>query len=92
MTEFRVLLEGGDVLVVDIHVEEAAEEEAPDPTSVGISLLKALGLNMGSQVNVARASQRPAPRQKIVRPVEPDADDWLRDTSKSALKAISDGR
>lgn len=89
MPEYRVLLEGGDVLVVDIHVETAEQAAPVDPTSFGAALLSALGIGLGgnkeSEVRVRKA-KRPAP------PKEPTAEEWLEITSREALRDIRSGR
>ena len=89
MSEFRVLLEGGDVLVVDIHVEAGVAAAPMDPTSLGKALMRTLGLDR--EPRVMGGSMRPAPRAKIVRPVEPDADEWLAQTSKESLARMARG-
>jgi hypothetical protein len=80
------MLEGGNVLVVDIHVEEAESPEAPDPENIGVALLKALGL--GKQEIVK--PKRPKVDPRIVAANEEDADDWLNRTSREALKGMKD--
>jgi hypothetical protein len=85
--EFRIPLEAGDVLVLTLRVEPATAKAAEtiDPTGVGQALLNALGLNRQPPRGTAA---RPAPKSKIVRPVEEDADEWLARTSKQSLRGM----
>lgn len=80
MSTYRIPLDGGGILVVDLRVEPATQT-AVDPTSFGAALLDALGLNRVTKPSARKASVSPPP-------VEPDADEWLEQTSRAALKGM----
>lgn len=83
MPEYRIPLEGGDVLVVTLAIEEAAETPLPEPEALGTALLRALGMDRPviSPGPKAVRRNRPAP------PPEENPDTWLRRTSEKSLGA-----
>lgn len=84
MAEFRVLLDGGAILVVSLSVEEPEEQSLPEPEQIGRSLLAALGLSRPAVAQPARPA-KPA-RRKPADPMDTDnADTWLRRTSEKSL-------
>lgn len=97
MAEFRVLLEGGAVLVVTLEVEEPEDAPLPEPENIGLALLNALGLNRPT-VKAAGPTKGSKPgRRDLQTPEqrkdnEEDADAWLARTSKSALDTMKRGR
>ena len=74
------MLEGGAVLVVDIHVEDAEPVEM-DPATIGASLLNALGLGRPTM-------QAPKGKFRKQPPPEPTAEEWLEQSSKEALRVM----
>jgi hypothetical protein len=87
MAEYRLLLDGGAILVVTLEIEEAAEVET-DPTSIGTALLAALGIGRPTQT---RPQPAPAPKHRATRraaPVEEDPDAWLVRTSRESMKGM----
>ena len=88
MAEFRVLLEGGSVLVVSLSVEEAEDQET-DPTTIGQALLNALGI--GGRTTSPAFASRPSKPKRPVPPPEPTAEEWLEQTSREALRQMRNG-
>jgi hypothetical protein len=90
VSEYRIPLEGGDILVVTLAVEEGTSIAEADPTSLGQALLGLLG---GRQVMVGgnRGGKTQAMRRidpAIRAANEEDAEAWLERTSKEALKGM----
>lgn len=81
MSEFRIPLEGGSVLVVTLEVEEAQEPDAQDAEMVGSALLAALGLKRPVATKAA-----PVAAKKRKSPPEEGADDWLVRTSRESYR------
>lgn len=85
MTEYRIPLEGGDVLVLTMEIE-AAEEQEVDPTSIGVSLLKALGLSSAGRPSVTKPKELPPEVIAARKANDENPDTWLRRTSEQSLK------
>ena len=86
--QYRLRMDDGNVLVITLEIEEVDEIESVDPTSLGDALLSFLGRGNRKNEPLTLRSGRPAPRKKIIRPVEEDADAWLARTSKDALRRM----
>jgi len=91
--QYRIPLEGGEVLVVTLEVEPAPEVDA-DPASIGTALLNALGIGRPTKASSMIVGKTPArspsgkPVVDVPRPVEEDPDKWLERTSRAALKQM----
>lgn len=79
--EYRIKLDGGDILVVTLEVE-TAEDVAPEPMALGAALLDALGIGRPQAKPGLNPVQQPLKRQP---PAEENADTWLRQTSERSL-------
>jgi hypothetical protein len=88
MPEYRIPLEGGDILVVSLSVEEpeTVEVEVPDAATLGESLLAALGIGRPvvrtKKVTALTGGTRP---KRKAPPPEENPDTWLRRTSEASL-------
>ena len=80
--EYRIKLDGGDILVVTLEVETAEDvlSEA-NPENIGVALLNALGIG---RTSVKTASVK-AERKRTPPPADENPDTWLRKSSERSL-------
>ena len=80
--QYRIPLEGGQVLVLTLEVEEADPAQL-EPENIGAALLNALGLGGASRPTAKRpARSHQTPEQKAANEENPDT--WLRRTSEQS--------